>query len=643
MRVKVFVFLTLVVVVFTSMRVDPSTGMIVDDKGQSRIFHGVNIVYKPPPFHPNLDEWSPEMSLTSEDMVNLKEKFGMNVARLGVMWMGVEPIQGQFNSTYLDIMRGIADDLGNHGIYTIIDMHQDLFSREFCGEGFPEWVVSEIPIDSTCDNSFLGVVTKLFGACKTFPDYHFTYEGKNPDISQCLKHDFVMYYPTPEVSSAFQGLYTSENILQKFSNYWKVVAETFKDSPTVLGYDLLNEPWAGNIWEDSSVIEPGKTDKKYLQPLYQRLNTVIRGIDTEKILFFEPTQFPDTMPVLGGVVSDVGFTETPGGPEYDDKQMLNTHVYCCAAGTNICSSGEPALKYAGECKKFDTKKLKTRVANGKSLGVGTFMTEFGACANNDACIHEINSVTDAADDQLVSWCYWQFKGYGDYTTTGSLTEGFYNPDGSVQDYKVGTLSRTYAQITQGQPTFMRFDYNTTAFGFQYELDPSIESGSTVIYMNNELNYPQGSTINITPPGLESSQEGNFLTLTPSSEITSQTTFNITITPKSELTSGIVKGSKGNCTIGWKANTTTSSGIVTFALSENSALKDTLTFDIEDSWGNQLCSLTTKNGGSCQIPSYSLPGYSVKVTTKEYLVITETVAQFNMGPLNDSDIYFEVSE
>ena len=28
-----------------------------------------------------------------------------------------------------------------YGIYTLLDMHQDVFSGKFCGEGVPDWAV----------------------------------------------------------------------------------------------------------------------------------------------------------------------------------------------------------------------------------------------------------------------------------------------------------------------------------------------------------------------------------------------------------------------------------------------------------------------------------------------------------------------
>ncbi len=60
-----------------------------------------------------------------------------------------------------------------------------------------------------------------------------------------------------------------------------------------------------------------------------------------------------------------------------------------------------------------------------------YFTEFGACANTEACFYEITGAAEAFDSELVSWAYWMFKGFGDFTTTGSLTEGLYDEEGKL--------------------------------------------------------------------------------------------------------------------------------------------------------------------------------------------------------------------
>lgn len=35
------------------------------------------------------------------------------------------------------------------------------------------------------------------------------------------------------------------------------MAEAFRDQKSVLGYEPINEPWVGNVFEDFSLILPG--------------------------------------------------------------------------------------------------------------------------------------------------------------------------------------------------------------------------------------------------------------------------------------------------------------------------------------------------------------------------------------------------
>lgn len=57
-------------------------------------------------------------------------------------WAGVEPKKDQYNQTYLDIMEKLINLAGKHGIYTLIDFHQDLIAEKFCGDGIPTWLAN---------------------------------------------------------------------------------------------------------------------------------------------------------------------------------------------------------------------------------------------------------------------------------------------------------------------------------------------------------------------------------------------------------------------------------------------------------------------------------------------------------------------
>ena len=89
-------------------------------------------------------------------------------------------------------------------------------------------------------------------------------------------------------------------------------------------------------------------------------------------------------------------------------------------------------------------KVAQRLTDAKRLHIPLIFSEFGACLGGETCVTEITGLTKACDDNLASWSYWQFKKYGDLTTTAMTgNEGFYNEDGSLQQDKVKALTRTY--------------------------------------------------------------------------------------------------------------------------------------------------------------------------------------------------------
>ncbi|MGB6203858.1 cellulase family glycosylhydrolase, partial [Mycolicibacter algericus] len=105
---------------------------ITDSDGRVVMLHGLNQVYKLPPF-------TPSASGFSDDDAQFLAANGFNVVRLGVIWAGVEPQPGVFDRDYLDSINETVQTLASHGIRVILDMHQDSYSSVFGGEGAPEW------------------------------------------------------------------------------------------------------------------------------------------------------------------------------------------------------------------------------------------------------------------------------------------------------------------------------------------------------------------------------------------------------------------------------------------------------------------------------------------------------------------------
>ena len=321
-----------------------------------------------------------------------------------------------------------------------------------------------------------------------------TDENGLPKIQDCKRQIFNTYNTAPEVTSLYKKFYDNENgLLDKFINFWSVVAQKFKNSEYVIGYDIWNEPFPGGLYDDPlKMISPGKADDAQLLPFYRKIDSSLRKIDPEFLLMFEPMPFPDYIQLFSDISIRGRFSEAPLQSEnLKQKQMLNYHSYCCSAGFKMCSKGEPQLKDAEFCRKLHKENVNLANEYSKSFGFGSIITEFGACFNTEACFAEITSLTDAADEALNSWAYWMYKPFNDFTTSCiDDKEGLFEKDGTLQDKKVRALTRSYVEAFQGEPVFMKFFVEEKVFVFKFVLDRKINS-PTRVYFYKELNYKDG--------------------------------------------------------------------------------------------------------------------------------------------------------
>lgn len=275
--------------------VDPSSRQFVDEQGRSVVFHGVNVVYKMDPYIPTTEgDFSPTDSLNDEDIANLKS-WGMNFVRLGVMWEAVERTAGVYDMEYLAKVDALITRLGEAGIYTLVDAHQDVFARSICGEGVPDFYAKEaIGRRPTCFNWLvdrkLKNVFDTVGICKDMNDYGYSVD-ENGDflVEDCQTANFALYYSSPQSMTAFKALYENKNGLQdKFVDFWNVTSKALGSNPYVVGYDPLNEPFPGNPAKDFKNFLPGHVDKTFLAPMYEQFYEKYQQNNEGSIMWFEP-------------------------------------------------------------------------------------------------------------------------------------------------------------------------------------------------------------------------------------------------------------------------------------------------------------------------------------------------------------------
>ena len=118
----------------TPLRLGHDGRWLTDDQGRVVILHGINMVYKRPPYAPDA------VGFGDDDAAFLASQ-GFNVVRLGVIYKAVEPQPGVYDDDYLARIRSTVDVLAAHGIVSLLDFHQDMYNERFQGEGWPDWAV----------------------------------------------------------------------------------------------------------------------------------------------------------------------------------------------------------------------------------------------------------------------------------------------------------------------------------------------------------------------------------------------------------------------------------------------------------------------------------------------------------------------
>lgn len=151
-------------------------------------------------------------------------------------------------------------------MYTLLDLHQDVLWRaEGNGMtsgywGVPPWIKD-----------------KLIDTAHQFP---WPFNG--------LKR-WECGYLTEHISMAFQRFYSNENhVADDFAAFWEEMAKRYKDDNAIIGYELMNEPFVGDIFRNHLLILPGNAGRDNLEPLYHKTQEAIRKHDQEKLIFWEP-------------------------------------------------------------------------------------------------------------------------------------------------------------------------------------------------------------------------------------------------------------------------------------------------------------------------------------------------------------------
>jgi len=142
---------------------------------------------------------------------------------------------------------------------------------------------------------------------------------------------------------------------------WRKIAARYRGEPTVIGYDLLNEPIAHHF--DPTYLNPK------LEPLYRKIVAGIREVDKNHIIF------------LGGAQWDTNFKVF--GPPFDERLAYTFHKYWMEVNKGAIQ------EYLDFRDKYN---------------VPVWMGESGE--NKDEWIASFRTLLEQNN---VGWCFWPYK------------------------------------------------------------------------------------------------------------------------------------------------------------------------------------------------------------------------------------------
>lgn len=334
-------------------------GVISDGEGDQVLLRGVNVNQLVDFYRPRADVPA-TAPLTDEDFAGIAAE-GFNVVRLGMSWSALEPERGTLDAGYVQQITDAVAQAKAHGLYVVLDMHQD----SWWNEGTPEGVSCRPGTDAMWGyDGAPGWATLTDGAPRC------QFQGR--DIS-------------PASDRAFQNFYfDTDGVQGALVDTWAKLAAVFRDEPAVAGYDLLNEPGFG---ETAPV-----TTSHLLGRFYQRAIDAIRAEGAPQIVFIEPS-------ILW---SGLGFDSPPPAGFSDDANLVfSPHLYAESI-TMDRSLGLPPI--VSMPRQFA---LAQRVAD--AYGMPLWSGEYGYWGDDADRVERLNRYADLEDAYRLGSAYWVWK------------------------------------------------------------------------------------------------------------------------------------------------------------------------------------------------------------------------------------------
>ena len=437
---------------------------ITDAQGRVVVLHGLNIVNKFAPYAPQ------DLGFGADDL-RFMAAHGFDTLRTGFILKGLAPAPGTIDEAYRDRIVALAADAARAGVFPLVDFHQDMYNERFSGEGFPDWMVQDDGLPAEPDQGFPANYTGM------------------PALQHAYDH-FWADDPAPD------GVGQQEH----YAAAWRDAAAALAAVPGVVGYDLLNEPFAGTSYLRCSGGAGCAVERDALTAFHRKVIAAVRTVDPARLVFWEP------------IVNFNFGTGSVHGDTGDPAAAVSFHLYCFFA-----QPGRPASPNArGACRGAERATLQQAARLARRTGDASLLTEFGATDD----LARLRSVVDLADAAMVGWQEWTY--FGNDPCCARPTEGLIRdlsrpPVGAnVKAAKLDVLERAYPQAVAGTPTAWRYDEARARFTLRYRTaragGGSLAAGARTEISLPPSDYPHGYRVRVAGARVVSRRGARVLAL-----------------------------------------------------------------------------------------------------------------------------------
>jgi endoglycosylceramidase len=385
---------------------------------------------------------------------------GYDVIRLNISWSLLEPAPGRIDPSYVARIAQVVRWAKKAGIYVVLDMHQDAWSKYIYTQPAE---ACQPPLESIrgFDGAPLWASQHTAPACAL----HGTRE-----LDAAVQEDFQKLYddaPAPD-GVGLQEHYAAAVV---------ALARRFAGEPTVAGYEIINEPSPGFN------AAPGEVDATELFPFYAK---VIARVTSEvpafrQLFFIEPNVERD--------VTDHSAIVTPWSAYSAYANVVYApHIY---TGTFTLDQQVASTRFFPSEGGYES-----AISDAKALGLPLWIGEFGNNPENDSTL--LHTSLELQDRYGLGGALWLWKENAN-DVNRTVFWGVYGPPfppGTPQASRIFYTSRAFPIYTAGHVLSFAYDPAGPSFDLRAE-SPPVPKGNrglaTVIFIPTAVTAPVGGT------------------------------------------------------------------------------------------------------------------------------------------------------